>query len=85
MPSKSSSGLSNMFKIDEISLLDKLRLPNKAAISRFSRSRLFIKSVKSRLSKSRPVNFNMDEISDMSNSELFKIAIISGILIEDKS
>ena len=85
MASKSRSELFSISKMPEISSTDKSRLPNKAAISRFSKSKLFIRPDKSRSSNSRPVNFNMAVMEDMSKSGLFNISISSEILIVDKS
>ena len=84
MPAKSTSELSNISKMPEISSTDKSRPPNKAAISRFLKSKLFIKPDMSRLSKSRLSNLNIGIIAAI-RSEVITISIRSDIAIADKS
>ena len=72
-------------KIVEISSPDKLRLANKLDMSKLSTSKLFTKPDISISFKSILNNSNIGAKADMSNSESFKIAIISENVIADKS
>ena len=74
-----------MLVIASMSESDKLRLANKPDISKFSSSKLFIRSSKSRSSNSMPNNLNRAVMVFMSISSLLMMPISSARLILDKS